>query len=167
MKLLQGHSMAIVHATAMFRSDMLKSVGYREKYKFIEDLDLFLRLALRGGLANLEEVLYSYRQHPAGTNAMKSKEQQNLKQEILEEAHLMRNLSPPTGRIEMESLKLSDLYADWSCKAFMGRNRATGWYYAVRYLFAGRVSYKKVRRFGQIVRFGSGRKSAEGAGGNQ
>ena len=38
---LRGHSMAVAHAAGIYQVEPCKSVGYREKYKTVEDLDLF------------------------------------------------------------------------------------------------------------------------------
>jgi glycosyltransferase involved in cell wall biosynthesis len=52
------------HPAVAIRKDALtKSGGYRDGFKHAEDLDLFLRLAEIGRLANLPEVLLFYRQH--------------------------------------------------------------------------------------------------------
>ena len=40
-----------------------RSGGYRAEYEWVEDIDLWLRLAERGRLANLPDVLLRYRLH--------------------------------------------------------------------------------------------------------
>jgi glycosyltransferase involved in cell wall biosynthesis len=152
-QLLRGHSMSITHATAIFQAAILKSAGYREKYQSIEDLDLFLRLSSLGRLGNLTEVLYSYRQHPSGTNVTKFGGQQRLRRELLAEIYAERNLGPMTLEFpEGSAMTLSDLYADWSCRAFLGGHRNTGLLYALRFLLADKMSRKKILRFGQMLK---------------
>jgi len=152
-QLLRGHSMAITHASAIFQAGILKPAGYREQYDSIEDLDLFLRLSSKGRLGNLTDVLYSYRQHPAGTNATKFAGQQRLKRELLAEIYAERNLGPPALDLpEGAAVSLSDLYADWSCRAFLGGHRRTGFLYAFRFLLADKLSPKKIVRFGQMLK---------------
>lgn len=56
--LLQG-------AAAVNRNAILEVGGYRERYPVAEDLDLLLRLAETGRLANIDEILIHYRLHPA------------------------------------------------------------------------------------------------------
>jgi glycosyltransferase involved in cell wall biosynthesis len=52
------------HPAVTIRKDALRrSGGYREGFRHAEDLDLFLRLAEVGKVANLPDVLLSYRQH--------------------------------------------------------------------------------------------------------
>jgi glycosyltransferase involved in cell wall biosynthesis len=61
---MRGVGGAITHpAAAMRRSALLQIGGYRAEYEWAEDLDLFLRLAEVGELANLSDVLLTYRQH--------------------------------------------------------------------------------------------------------
>lgn len=59
---LRGIGGAILNPTTMLRTDALRQVGgYRSAFEVGEDLDLFLRLAEVGRLANLPEVLLNYR----------------------------------------------------------------------------------------------------------
>ena len=55
-QLLTGNGSAISHPAVMIRSDALKAVGgYREHLDTAQDLDLFLRLAEYGQVANLDQ----------------------------------------------------------------------------------------------------------------
>ena len=56
--LLIGHGGALVNPSIMIRKDAFNEVnGYNEKYLKVQDLDIYLRLAEIGRLANLSEVL--------------------------------------------------------------------------------------------------------------
>ncbi len=150
---LRGHSMAVTHATAIFQAAPYKAVAYRDKYKSIEDLDLFLRLSAHGNFGNLTEALYQYRQHPAGTNVKHFATQQRLRRELLTEYYSERHLGQPDLEFsEGGAVTLSDLYADWSCRAFLGGHRDTGLLYAFRFLIADGFSPKKIVRFGQMLK---------------
>lgn len=60
-------------ATMMRKSIALDAGGYDQSYSVGEDTDLFLRMALKGKLANVNEVLLKYRKHPeSSTNASNS-----------------------------------------------------------------------------------------------
>ena len=62
---LDGSGCAISQGTAAIRRDSIIRVGgYNPEYEIAEDLDLFLKLAEVGRLANLDEVVIRYRQHP-------------------------------------------------------------------------------------------------------
>lgn len=55
----------LVHGAVMLRASALKSVGgYRGKFMYSQDYDLWLRLADKWSLANLAEVLYEFRRGP-------------------------------------------------------------------------------------------------------
>ena len=54
---------AMAHPAVMFRRSVVQSIGGYRPMKIAEDLDLWLRLAEVGRLANLEEVVLDYRRH--------------------------------------------------------------------------------------------------------
>jgi hypothetical protein len=61
--LLTGSSVA--HPTVMMRRDAIRGVkGYRKAFQYALDYDLWLRIAERYDLANLPDILLSYRIHP-------------------------------------------------------------------------------------------------------
>lgn len=63
--LLEDDGQALSQGVSMFRRSVcLTAGGYNEQYEAGEDTDLFLRMALKGELANLPQVLLQYRQHP-------------------------------------------------------------------------------------------------------
>lgn len=95
-RLLQGKGGSIVHPAAMMRRAALLQVGgYREQYNNSEDLDLFLRLAEVGRLANLPEVLLHYRRHLESVSHQKYENQWRLKKQIVADAYARRGLSMP------------------------------------------------------------------------
>jgi glycosyltransferase involved in cell wall biosynthesis len=97
-ELLKGVGGAIVHGAAIFRRDAIRRAGgYRDKYRHAEDLDLFLRLAEVGRLANPPDVVLHYRQHPASINATRHEEQFQLVEQIIAEAHQRRGIAVPEG----------------------------------------------------------------------
>ncbi len=60
------HASCICHPAVMARTDALRAVGgYRRIVECAEDYDLWLRIAESSHIANLPDVLLSYRQHPA------------------------------------------------------------------------------------------------------
>lgn len=72
------------HGSAMFRREVFDLVGgYDEKSDGGEDQDLFSRMAARGRVLTLPDVLYSYRYHSSnatlfnGTRAVSEKHSQN------------------------------------------------------------------------------------------
>jgi glycosyltransferase involved in cell wall biosynthesis len=94
--LLKGIGWSIVHPAAMMRRDAVMQVGgYREQFKTSQDLDLFLRLAEVGELANLPDVLLNYRQHFESVASTKADEQWRVKSVIVGDAYRRRGMTPP------------------------------------------------------------------------
>ena len=94
--LLKGIGWTIVHPAAMFRTEVVRRLGgYREQFRTSQDLDLWLRLAEVGRLANLPEVLLRYRQHFESVASTKADLQWQVKQTIVADAYRRRGLTPP------------------------------------------------------------------------
>jgi glycosyltransferase involved in cell wall biosynthesis len=67
---------AIWHPTAFFRRDAFDTAGgYRPAFAQAEDYDLFLRIAERFQIANLNEIVLKYRIHPHQLSLDKRREQ--------------------------------------------------------------------------------------------
>lgn len=68
-QLLSGNGGALIHPAVMFRRSTVVAAGaYREEFRHVEDLDLFLRLMAHGRLANLPVTVLHYRQHLGSIN---------------------------------------------------------------------------------------------------
>jgi hypothetical protein len=97
---------ALAHPTVMMRRDAVMAVGgYRPAFEPAEDLDLWLRLAERGRLANLGAVLLKYRVHPTSVSQRRRVEQQRRSYEAVAEAcHRRGRPSPePQGRMPSDA----------------------------------------------------------------
>jgi len=64
-ELLQWQGSRICHPTVMMRTEAVKAVGGYTQEHYFQDVDLFLKLATKGKLANLPERLLWYRFHIA------------------------------------------------------------------------------------------------------
>ncbi len=100
--LLCGDGGAMIHPVVTFRARAVRQVGgYREHANYVEDLDLFLRLAQIGALANLPTSELRYRVHPASINFTKNAGRHAVKLEVVREAcaarGLPRTVSPATS----------------------------------------------------------------------
>jgi len=138
--LLAGRGEAMPHPAAMLRRDALLAVGsYRPEYEPAEDLDLFLRLAERGRLANLPEVLLEYRQHVGKTSHTRAVEQRRRVVRIVQEARARRGIAPAPG---LEPPPASgdtpavDYWCEWVRQAVIGGNLATARKHALAVLRA-------------------------------
>jgi glycosyltransferase involved in cell wall biosynthesis len=86
---------AINHPSVMMRLAALREVGgYDEEFEQSEDLDLWLRLAERGRLANLGEVILRYRIHPGSKTEMLHTEQDRFARLASDRACRRRGLEP-------------------------------------------------------------------------
>jgi glycosyltransferase involved in cell wall biosynthesis len=117
-QLLNGVGWAIVHPVSMIvRSHMVALGGYRVEMEPAEDLDLFLRLAERGKIANLPEVLLYYRQHVKSVNHTRYEEQNKATGVIVAEAYARRGIAlasdwkPPPERQILPVNKEIDMWA--------------------------------------------------------
>lgn len=90
---LSGHN-AIGHPAAAIRRDALVRIGGYRLRPHVEDLDLFLRLAEVGRLANLPEPLLRYRQHPASVCATHRGDQIMAALDVINHARERRGMSP-------------------------------------------------------------------------
>ncbi len=94
--LLRGLGGSMMNATTLMRTEALADIGgYNPRYSYGEDVDLFLRLALRGRLANLPSVHLLYRQHLKSAVYTCNEQQQILMKEIITRAHAAHGLPLP------------------------------------------------------------------------
>ena len=95
-QLMRGNGFAMVQPAVMIRREVLvKLGGYRKQYECAEDLDLFLRLAEVGKVANLPEYLLQYRQHYQSINHTRHEDQRRMKRGLMEEAYKRRGVPMP------------------------------------------------------------------------
>ena len=84
------------HPTTLIRSEALEAVGgYRAAYQWVEDHDLWLRLAHRGQLANLPQPVLCYRQHADSVCWQRAAQQRQLMNQLLREAYAVRGQEAP------------------------------------------------------------------------
>lgn len=85
-RLRMGEGGKIPHPGVMIRRSALAAIGgYRQKYQWVEDLDLYLRLGEVGELANLPEILLHYRFQFESVNMTRRGQQAGIIFECLEE----------------------------------------------------------------------------------
>jgi len=137
-ELLEGRGGALVHPVAIFRREALLAVGsYRPEWEPAEDLDLYLRLAEKGRLANLPECLLEHRLHIRKVSARRSGEQRRKALAIVRDARLRRGLAPD-AEIGLppvaEHLAAIDYWHYWARSAVRGGHLATARRYALAVL---------------------------------
>jgi glycosyltransferase involved in cell wall biosynthesis len=126
----------LVHPTIMVRREAIERVGrYRAKYQWLEDLDLFLRLAEVGRLASLPDVLLQYRLHTASVCATRDKDQDEIRPALEAEVYARRGLPAPNGprTVHQATFESStDRFRVWGWFALIGGNVTTARKYALR-----------------------------------
>lgn len=135
--LLIADGSVLVHATLMLRHDALLAIGgWDSRYDWVEDLDLFLRLAEHGPLANLPEYLYAYRRH-VNSVCFRNYELmcQRLK-EVMVEAYRRRGRTdlPDFSNIRPElaaKQSAAEHYRAWTCHAIHNGNRKLAYKHAL------------------------------------
>ena len=128
-----GCGWPVVHPAVMMRTDAVRRVGcYREQYDTLEDLDLFLRLAEVGRLANLPDVLLHYRQHFASVTHTRAARQQQVRQAIFDET-MARRGQPPLPRLPPPppARPRSEQHRQWAWSALKAGHVATARKHAV------------------------------------
>ena len=124
-ELLQGIGWGMVHPVVLMRRDVVMEVGgYREDLVVSEDLDLFLRLAERGRLSNLPDVLLKYRQHLKSVNYTQYDLQKMVKRDIVATAYARRGMKLPENWVlpERKILSASQQYRRWGWAALRTGN---------------------------------------------
>lgn len=125
---MQGLTGMMIHPSVMMRKTALYQVGgYRAGFEWVEDYDLFLRLAEVGHLANLPEMLLHYRVHPKCVSFTRVETQSRLAREALQAAWTRRGkigvLPPPV--VESRVRSEEELMWSWARAAFTARNFRT------------------------------------------
>jgi glycosyltransferase involved in cell wall biosynthesis len=111
---LKGQS-SIHHPAVMMRTDKLKRVGgYREGFCPAEDLDLWIRLAEVGRVANLAEPLLTRRLTLDGLVATRSHQQENTIRQILIDAWARRNLPGQPHFLRYKPVSIAKRYRLWA-----------------------------------------------------
>jgi glycosyltransferase involved in cell wall biosynthesis len=145
MHLEARHGGVMSHPAAMIRASAIRTVGgYRAEYWPVEDMDLWLRLAEVGRLANLPERLLEYRQHLDSICYTKHSVQNERSQAAAIDAYRRRGLTLPSN---WEPLKKNDHPTDslvhlqkWAWWALRAGNLRTARKYAARSLRSNPLS---------------------------
>lgn len=122
---LAGKGGAIAHpAAAMRKAALVGAGGYRAEFLHAEDIDLFLRLAEVGRLANLPEVLLDYRQHPNSIGYRHAQAQRDSARRAVAEARQRRGfgeLAPlPDNELSPSQVTMADVHRKWGWWALGG-----------------------------------------------
>jgi glycosyltransferase involved in cell wall biosynthesis len=108
-----GQGAALAHPSAMMRRDAVLAIGKYRDFSSSEDLDLHLRLAEHGRLANLPQILLKYRIHDANrtTSAFTRDRQYRDYRVMVRDACQRRNMTmeaPPNPPVNASSEAIGD-----------------------------------------------------------
>jgi len=135
-QLMQGNGGALIHASALYRTQALRSIkGYRKEFEYGEVIDLHLRLAEIGRLANLPESLYEYRQNFASVCFTRGHELRSKQDAAIREALVRQGLDPESApkRPPIAPVASPDaVWATWANRALVAGHRDTASHYAIK-----------------------------------
>ena len=96
-RLIAGEGGVVPHPVVLYRTDAVRNVGgYRVKFNnSSEDLDLWLRLAEVGQVANIPKILLKYRRDLGSISHAANSVQIKHKPQIIAEAYERRGLTKP------------------------------------------------------------------------
>jgi hypothetical protein len=105
----------------MIRTAAFRAIGgYRAEYQWVEDHDLWLRLAQRGQLANLDQLVLCYRQHSSSVCWQRATEQRELMNRLLAEAYANRGLDLPEQLLHSSTARTAAGPGKWARAAAKG-----------------------------------------------
>jgi glycosyltransferase involved in cell wall biosynthesis len=154
--LLAGDGGSLIHPAILLRREAVIRVGgYRVEAQWVEDLDLYLRLAQIGRLANLPEVLFDYRYHSQSVNFTRNEGRHQRKLWVMEQAYAARALpfnraAWPTPAVSTKPTAEDAQRFALDSLRFPGMS--TPWRYAWRSIRLAPTDKKSWRVFGYILK---------------
>lgn len=125
----------VVHAAVLMRRDALRSIGgYRVETEPAEDLDLWLRLAGAGDLANVPELLFQVRQHIASVCFSQFNKQRGIGLALVNSARAARSLPPLGSSVFPVDASPARAHRMWARGALLLGRRRTAWKHVRRAL---------------------------------
>jgi len=134
----------VFHPAIMARREAFAQAGGYIADRFpAEDLHLFLKMAETAQLANLEEVLLKYREHPTKIGFQHRARQEEVITSILNDARQTRGLPelPPVKQVDNANMEETEL--KWAWWALGSGEVATARHYAWRSLLRHPLSMKR------------------------
>lgn len=102
-RLAAGDGAALTHPAILMRTDLLRRIGgYRQEALWAEDLDLYLRMAQVGELANLPAVLTEIRQFEDSVSERFWETQRDVTYQVLLAAHRRDEIPEPSLPVPTE-----------------------------------------------------------------
>ena len=141
----------LCHPSVMMRRSSVLDVGcYRDQFRYAEDLDLWLRLAERGRLANLPIPLLKYRTHQSNRSELRNDRADQDFHQILLDARVRRGLPVegiPPRPFSQEPAIPQAVGERWAWQALIGGHPATARKHARRLLSKTPLSIRAWKLF--------------------
>lgn len=126
--LIRGSVHVMPHPGATIRRDTLLRIGGWREFEWVDDLDLFLRLAEVGRLSNIPAVLHFYRRHLQSA-CFTSYERMCMRiEDVLREAYARRGIAGEPNLAQLrpdlgEPVSAAEQCRLWACHALNHRRR--------------------------------------------
>jgi glycosyltransferase involved in cell wall biosynthesis len=129
-------AMRICHPSVMMRKTAIVQAGGYWEHHFAEDLDLFLRLAEVGRLANLSETLFEYRQHLHSLSHSYPTEYRKFSKLAIDDASKRRGIDIDRQTFEsmLKPESTAEISRRWAWWALSAGNLATARKHAIKAL---------------------------------
>ena len=146
----------VVHPATLMRLSAIQQVGgYRDEFNTLEDLDLFLRLAEVGKLANLPDVLLRYRQHFGSVTHSREQKQIEIRQAIYDQTRIRRGMPPETSPPLLNRFRDRHRYEQhqvWAWGALKAGNHRTARKHAIKTVMLAPFAFNSWRTLGCVLR---------------
>ncbi len=145
----------ICHPAAMMRRDAVVQIGgYCEEYRYGEDLDLFLRLAEIGTLANLPEVLFERREHLKSICYSNINDVASYNRRAAIAARIRRGMPtlPEVSKSNLEPETNAELHRRWAWWALQAGYLATARKHAILTFAMNPLNIEALRVLGCAIR---------------
>ena len=134
---LGGAGGAIIHPASIIRTNTFNRIGgYCEEYTHAEDIDLFLRLAEEGKLANLPVTLLQYRQHFSSVGHANRLQQRRSTLKAIQNAYARRRIDSPIEYRSEDAQPVTQrkVFLKWAWWALSSGYLSTARHYALKVL---------------------------------
>ena len=111
----------LFNPACIMRTDAFRRIGgFRKKYQWIEDHDLWLRMSQVGRLGNTSELVLCYRLHPSSCTWSMAQLRSDLMSELMREAHAERGIEGATREQKSPPVRSVAGPGKWARKAVRG-----------------------------------------------
>ncbi|MBC7927693.1 MAG: glycosyltransferase, partial [Bryobacteraceae bacterium] len=152
-QLLAGIGGALNSPSSMFRTAAVRLVGgWKPESASAQDLDVTLRLAEVGRLANLPDVLTQYRKHLSSANFAGRARMVQLARRVVEETAVRRNCQlPPFHLDNYQTKSAAGYHQEWAFQALQHGFRFSALKHAALAVLKSGASRERLQFFKYVV----------------